>query len=228
MFSVLLIVILSYLAGSIPGSVWVGKWLYGTDIRKHGSGNAGATNAFRVLGWKAGTLATTVDLGKGLFAAGIIATIRIDMLTAGLGFWEAESVVRLIAGLAAITGNMFPIWAGFKGGKGVNTAAGVLFAISPVTMVITIAVFAVVLFSSRYVSLASLSAAVAFPSTVVVRKYLFHVDSIDASILFFGIFMALTIFLAHRANIHRLLIGKESRVGSFRLGSGTRRGQDQS
>lgn len=224
MFSVALIIVLSYLAGSIPGSVCVGKWLYDTDIRKHGSGNAGATNAFRVLGWKAGALATAVDLGKGLFAAGIIATIRIDMLPPGLGFWEAESVVRLIAGGAAITGHMFPIWAGFKGGKGVNTAAGVLFAITPVTMVITIGVFAIVLLSSRYVSLASLSAAVAFPSTVVVRKYLFHVDSIDASILFFSIAMALTIILAHRANIHRLLVGSESRLRSFWPGSGNRKG----
>ena len=200
----------------------VGKWMYGTDIRKHGSGNAGATNAFRVLGWKAGILATTVDLGKGLLAAGIVATIRLDALPAGLGFWDADSVVRLIAGLGAIVGHMFPIWAGFKGGKGVNTAAGVLFAIQPVTMVITLGIFAVVLFSSRYVSLASLSAAIAFPSTVAIRKYLFHVDSIDASILFFSIFMALTIFLAHRANIQRLLLGIESRVNSFKPGAGIR------
>ena len=223
MLSVALIIVLSYIVGSVPGSVWVGKSLYGLDIRKHGSGNAGATNAFRVLGWKAGTMATAVDLGKGLFAAGIIASIRIDSLPPGLGFWEAESVVRLIEGVAAIVGHMFPIWAGFRGGKGVNTAAGVLFAIQPITMAITIGIFAVVLLSSRYVSLASLSAAIAFPSTVAIRKYLFHVDSIDASILFFSIFMALTIFLAHRGNIQRLLVGSESRIRSFRPGRGSHR-----
>jgi len=222
MLSVALIIVLSYFVGSIPGSVWVGQWLYGIDIRQHGSGNAGATNAFRVLGWKAGTLATMVDLGKGLFAAGILSTIRIDALPPGLGFWEAESVVRLIAGVAAIVGHMFPIWAGFRGGKGVNTAAGVLFAIQPVTMVITLGIYAIVLFSSRYVSLASLSAAVAFPSTIAIRKYLFHVDSIDPSILFFSLLMALTIFLAHRSNIHRLLDGNEARIRSFKPGSGLR------
>lgn len=226
MLSVAIIIVISYFIGSIPGSVWISKHLYGIDIRLHGSGNAGATNAFRVLGWKAGLLATVVDLGKGLFAAGIVATIRIDALPPGLGFWEASSVLMLMAGVAAIVGHMFPIWAGFKGGKGVNTAAGVLFAITPVTMVITIGIFAVVLFSSRYVSLASLSAVAAFPSTVAIRKYLFHVDSIDASILFFSIFMALTIFLAHRANIYRLLNGSEKRVRSFRPGLGIRGRQD--
>ncbi len=225
MLSVAVIIIISYFIGSIPGSVWVGKQIYGTDIRQHGSGNAGATNVFRVLGWKAGILATIVDLGKGLFAAGIVATIRIDALPPGLGFWEASSVIMLVAGVAAIVGHMFPIWAGFKGGKGVNTAAGVLFAIQPVTMVIAIGIFALVLLSSRYVSLASLAAVAAFPSTVAIRKYLFHVDSIDASILFFSLFMAFTIFMAHRANIHRLLNGSEKRVRIFRPGWGMRGGQ---
>jgi len=223
MLSVSIVVLLSYLVGSIPGSVWIGKKLYGIDIRDYGSGNAGATNAFRGLGWKAGILATTVDLGKGLFAAGIIATIRLDAIpTTGLGFWEEESVVRLIAGVAAVAGHIFPVWAGFRGGKGVNTAAGVLFALSPVTMAITLGVFAVVLFSSRYVSLASLSAALAFPSTVAIRKYLFHVDSIDASILFFGLLLATSIFVAHRSNINRLLSGNESRIRTFRPARGMR------
>ena len=117
--------ILSYLAGSIPGSVWIGKALYGLDVRKYGSCNAGATNAFRVLGWKAGVLSTLVDIGKGLFAAGIIATIRLDDgLPSGFAFWQVESVVRLMAGMAAVTGHMWPVWARFAGGKGVNTAAG--------------------------------------------------------------------------------------------------------
>lgn len=226
MLSVAVIIVLSYFIGSIPGSVWVGKWMYGVDIRLHGSGNAGATNTFRVLGWKAGTLATVVDLGKGLFAAGVVATLRIDTLPPGLGFWEASSVIMLIAGVSAIVGHMFPIWAGFKGGKGVNTAAGALFAITPVTMVITIGIFALVLFSSRYVSLASLSAVAAFPSTIAIRKYLFHVESIDASILFFSLFMAITIFLAHRTNINRLLDGSERRIRTFRPGMGMRGGQD--
>lgn len=220
MLSVALIILFSYVVGSIPASVWIGKRLYGTDIREFGSGNAGATNAIRVLGWKAGLLSTAADLGKGLFAAGVIASLRVDALPAGLGFWEADTVVRLIAGVAAVSGHVFPIWAGFRGGKGVNTTAGVLFALTPITMAITIGVFAIVLFSSRYVSVASLSAALAFPSAVAIRKYLFHVDSIDASILFFGILLAMSIFFAHRSNIHRLLDGNENRIRTFRLADG--------
>jgi glycerol-3-phosphate acyltransferase PlsY len=222
MISVLLILILSYLVGSIPGSVWVGKLMYGQDVRQHGSGNAGATNTFRVLGWRAGLLATVVDLGKGLLAAGVIANLRVDALPHGLGFWEADSVVRLLAGLAAIVGHMYPIWAGFKGGKGVNTAAGVLFALTPVTMVITVAVFALVLFSSRYVSLASMLASLTFPSAVAIRKYVFGIDSLDASLLVFSALMALGIIVAHRANIQRLINGTESRIRTFRPARGMR------
>ena len=143
--------------GSIPGSILIGKYLYGIDPREHGSGNAGATNTMRVLGFRAGLLATVVDLGKGLFAAGIIATIRLDAIPiTGLGFWDTMSVMRLIAGIAAVAGHMYPVLAGFRGGKGVNTSAGVLLAITPVTMIFTFGVFFLVLYSFRYVSLASL------------------------------------------------------------------------
>ena len=222
MLSLIVILVLSYLIGSIPGSVWVGQGLYGIDVRNYGSGNAGATNVFRVLGWKAGLLATVVDLGKGLFAAGVIATIRLDDLPSGLEFWHIATFVRLLAGIAAIVGHMFPIWAKFKGGKGVNTAAGVLFALTPITMWIVLGVFLIVLFSSRYVSLASMSAAISFPTAVAVRKYIFHTDALDTSILVFGIIMAVGIIVAHRANIKRLLNGTESRIRKFRLARGMR------
>jgi glycerol-3-phosphate acyltransferase PlsY len=211
MLSLIVILVLSYLAGSIPGSVWVGQWLYGIDVRNYGSGNAGATNVFRVLGWKAGLLATVV-----------IATIRLDNLPSGLEFWHIETFVRLLAGIAAIVGHMFPIWAKFKGGKGVNTAAGVLFALTPITMWIVRGVFFVVLFSSRYVSLASMSAAISFPTAVAIRKYVFGTDALDTSLLVFGIVAALGIILAHRANIKRLLNGSENRIRQFRLAKGMR------
>ena len=222
MLSLLVILVLSYLVGSIPGSVWVGKLLYGIDLRQHGSGNAGATNAFRVMGWKAGMLATVVDLGKGLLAAGVIATIRLDNLPSGIDFWHIETMVRLLAGVAAIVGHMFPVWARFKGGKGVNTAAGVLFALTPITMFITLGVFAIVLLSSRYVSLASLSAAIAFPSTVAIRKYIFGIDALDPSLLIISCVMAVGIIYMHRANIKRLLTGTESRIRTFRPAKGMR------
>lgn len=222
MLSLVVIIVLSYLAGSIPGSVWVGRWLYGVDVRDHGSGNAGATNVFRVLGWKAGVLASIVDLGKGLLAAGVIATIRLDNLPSGLEFWHIESFVRLLAGIAAIAGHMFPVWARFKGGKGVNTAAGVLFALTPITMWITLGIFVIVLLTSRYVSLASMTAAITFPTAVAIRKYLFGIDALDDSLLFFSIIFALGILFAHRANIKRLLNGTESRIKNFRLARGMR------
>jgi len=224
MTSVVVIMLLSYLVGSIPGSLWAGKVLYGIDLRKHGSGNAGATNAFRVLGWKAGVVSTVIDLGKGLLAAGVIAPLlRIDPLpTWGLVPWQATTVVCLVAGLVAILGHMFPIWAKFQGGKGMNTAAGVLFALTPITTAIVLGIFVVVLLSFRYVSLASITAAIAFPSTVAIRRYLFDIESLDPSLLVFGAVMAAGIIFAHRSNIKRLLRGNENRVRSFRPAKGMR------
>jgi glycerol-3-phosphate acyltransferase PlsY len=209
--------LISYLLGSIPGSLWTGKFVYGVDLRNYGSGNAGATNAFRVLGWKAGVISTVVDLGKGLLAAGVVAPLlRIDPIPMwGLVPWQAATVVCLVAGVVAIIGHMFPIWANFQGGKGMNTAAGVLFALTPITTAITLGVFFLVLISFRYVSLASMTAAIAFPSTVAIRRYLFDIESLDPSLLVFGAVMAAGIIVAHRSNIKRLLQGNENRVSSF-------------
>lgn len=217
MLSVAVIMLISYLLGSIPGSLWTGKYVYGVDLRNYGSGNAGATNAFRVLGWKAGVISTVVDLGKGLLAAGVVAPLlRIDPIPMwGLVPWQAATVVCLVAGVVAIIGHMFPIWANFQGGKGMNTAAGVLFALTPITTAITLGVFFLVLISFRYVSLASMTAAIAFPSTVAIRRYLFDIESLDPSLLVFGAVMAAGIIVAHRSNIKRLLRGNENRVSSF-------------
>jgi glycerol-3-phosphate acyltransferase PlsY len=222
MLSLVIIVLLSYLVGSIPSSLWVGKLIYGIDLRRYGSGNAGATNAFRVLGWKAGVISTIVDLGKGLLAAGVIATIRVDGLPSGLEFWHIETVVRLLAGVSAVVGHMFPVWAKFKGGKGVNTSAGVLFALTPITMFMTVGVFVVVLLSSRYVSLASMTAAIAFPTIIAIRKYVFGIDALEPSLLIVGIVLALAIVAAHHTNIRRLVRGTENRVRSFRPAKGMR------
>ena len=216
MLTLLLIVLISYFLGSIPGALWSSKGLYGVDIRNYGSKNAGATNAFRVVGWQAGVLATIVDMGKGYLAAGVVAEyIRIDPLPAfGLFGWETEAVIGLFAGLIAILGHMFPIFARFQGGKGVNTAAGILFALAPWATLMTLAVFALVVFSTRYVSLASMTAAVSFPTIVAIRSYGFGIDH-HPSLLIFGIIVAFAIIVAHQSNIRRLLRGNENRVGSF-------------
>lgn len=225
MQSVALILVLSYMVGSIPSSVWVGKLFHGIDLREHGSGNAGASNAFRVLGWKCGSMAAVIDLGKGIVAAGLISTIRIDALPAGFGFWEADSVVRLMAGVAAVAGHNFPLWAGFRGGKGVNTTAGVLIAVTPMVMLVTLAVFATVLFASRYASVASLSATVTYPTAIAIEKYVIHSEGYDASIFVFSLVLAASIFFAHRTNIKRLLKGEETRIRSFKPAKGMTSGE---
>lgn len=219
MLTLLVVLVLSYLIGSIPGALWTGRLMQGVDVREHGSGNLGATNVFRVLGWKAGLLATLIDAGKGALAVGLATWIRLDALPA-LPFWDPATVLALLAGLAAILGHNFPVWAGFKGGKGVNTSAGVLLALAPVSMLITLGVFALVLFTSRYVSLASMAGAIAFPTTIALRKYVFGVERLDASLLVLGSVMALSILLMHRTNIQRLISGTENRIGSFKPSKG--------
>jgi glycerol-3-phosphate acyltransferase PlsY len=221
MLSLIVILLASYFLGSIPGALWSSKALHGVDIRNYGSHNCGATNAFRVVGWQAGALATVVDFGKGFLSAGVVASVvRIDPLPAlGIFGWDPGVVIGLLAGLGAVVGHMYPIFARFAGGKGVNTAAGMLFALAPITMAITLTVFAVVLFSSRFVSLASITSAVAFPILVALRRYGFGVD-LDPSILVFGSVLALSIVVAHRSNIQRLLNGTESKISSFEPAQG--------
>ena len=218
MLSLLLILLLSYLIGSIPSSVWLGKLVHGVDVRDHGSGNAGATNAFRVLGWQVGASALAFDMGKGAVAAGVLALIRVDTLPA-LGTWELDTVVALLAGLAAILGHMFPLYLGFDGGKGVATTAGVLLAITPITMLIVMAIFVAVLLPSGYVSLASMLSAISFPVTAAIQKYGFGAD-LDLSILIVGALLALGIVFAHRSNIKRLMAGEENQFQSFRPAKG--------
>jgi glycerol-3-phosphate acyltransferase PlsY len=227
MLTLAIILVLSYLAGSIPASVWTGKLMYGLDVREHGSGNAGATNAFRVLGFKAGVISLLVDMGKGALAAGLIAQIRLGMdWPAGLSGLETldalPTLVPLLAGLAAMVGHLFPIFAGFKGGKGAATAAGLLFAVAPLNMLIVFAVFVLILLATRYVSLASVTAAALFPALVTVRLFALGDERMDAVLLGFTLVMASGIIYAHRGSIRRLRRGEEAKIRSFRPGSGMR------
>ncbi|MBX2821530.1 MAG: glycerol-3-phosphate 1-O-acyltransferase PlsY [Rhodothermaceae bacterium] len=212
MYSLLLIVVISYCIGSIPGSLWVGKWIYKTDLRKHGSGNPGATNAYRVLGWKAGLLSTIIDMGKGYVAAGLVpglvSALGIDSLPdafIGLG-------IALLAGAAAVVGHMFPLWAKFKGGKGVNTAAGILIAITPLNMLIVFVIFCLVLWRTSYVSLASMTAASSYPISLILQKYVFGQNELQTGLIVFGVLLAAGIVLAHHSNIKRLLNGTENKI----------------
>lgn len=212
MITLLLVTVFSYLVGSIPGSLWVGRGIYGVDLRQHGSGNPGATNAYRVLGWKAGLLSTLVDMGKGFVAAGLISRIRVDALPAFFVEGDGALWVSLICGLAAVIGHMFPVFARFKGGKGVNTAAGVLFGLSPIPMLITLLVFILVLTISRYVSLSSMIAAAAYPTTLLIGRNVFGLPWGAPGLVIFGFVVAAAIIVAHHSNIRRLIKGTENKI----------------
>lgn len=229
MLTLLAIVFMSYLIGSIPSSIIAGKLLKGIDIRQFGSGNAGGTNAFRVLGWKAGLAVTLIDILKGTIAAVyVVSFFKAHPLGA---FPDMNEVaVSLIAGMAAVIGHVFTVFAGFKGGKGVSTAAGMLIGIAPVSMLMVIGIFLLAVWISRYVSLGSILAALAFPLIIAIRKYIFELgggldyyikvfgsrwfvhDSLDYHLLIFGVIVAAAIIYTHRANIKRLLSGTENRV----------------
>ena len=225
MISFIVIIILSYLLGSIPTSIWVGKLFKGVDIREHGSGNAGATNTFRILGWKAGVAVSLIDLAKGFTAAYYIS--QIGYITGGVlpqivifGVeWETDVFMRLIAGAAAVGGHMYPLYAKFKGGKGVITAAGMLYGIEPISITLAITVFAIVLFSSRYVSLASITANFSYPIFLLILKYGFDWP-IDGSLIVISAIVATTIIVKHHSNIRRLIQGNENRIRSFKPAKG--------
>lgn len=200
MLTIIVIIILSYLAGSIPTSIIFSKLLRGIDIRDHGSGNAGGTNAIRVLGWKIGSTVMIIDIGKGVLATLIISQIRIDPISLN------PDLIQIIAGLSAILGHIWTIFASFKGGKGVGTAAGMLFSLYPVAGVICLAIFAIVLFVSRIVSVSSMSAAISLPIAVLILK---SWRDYSNELFYFALFMAVLIVFTHRSNIKRLLKGEE-------------------
>jgi len=218
LLSFIVIIVLSYLIGSIPSSVWIGKLTKGVDIRDHGSGNAGATNTFRVLGWKAGSVVALVDLGKGFVAAFYISQLGFalgEMPEVLFGVWEIDASVRVVAGLSAVLGHMYPLYAGFKGGKGVITAAGMLYGVEPISISLAIIIFLIVLFSSRYVSLASIVASISYPIFLISLRYAFGYTEIDGSLMVISTVIALTIVVKHHGNIKRLIEGNENRIKSF-------------
>ena len=198
----ILAVVAAYLLGAIPTALWVGKWIYGIDIRQHGSGNSGATNTFRVLGKRAGTGVMLFDIFKGWAAASLAhllvshGTIRPELLTEWL----------LGLGLVAVLGHIYPIYANFKGGKGVATLLGVALAAAPLAAVGCIVVFVVVLWSSLYVSLSSMTAALAFPLLI------WALGPRVPVLIGFGVAVFALVVYTHRQNIGRLLSGTESRA----------------
>jgi len=207
--SSILALIVAYLFGSIPTAVWLGQSFYGVDVREFGSGNAGATNTFRVLGKKAGIAVMLIDILKGWTATNLAYFIGISVTgpQSSIQFINYQ----LILGVIAVLGHLFPVFAGFRGGKGVATLFGMVLAIHFEASMVCVAVFVVVLLLTHYVSLSSICAGFAFPFSVSV---IFHTSV--RSILLYGICICALILITHQKNIERLLKGKESRVYLFK------------
>lgn len=198
----ILLIVFAYCIGSVPTAVWISKALFGIDIRDYGSGNAGATNTFRVLGSKWGTIVMMVDILKGVAATSLY--IFLPYLLSD----ELHRTNLMIGlGLAAVLGHIFPIWAGFRGGKGVATLLGMAVAIQPLVAVCCIGVFLLVLYLTRFVSLSSILAGVSFMVFI-----LFIFNEKETLYRIFAVVVALMIVLTHQKNIGRILKGTESKV----------------
>lgn len=197
-----ILIVAGYLLGSIPSAVWIGKWFYGTDVREHGSHNAGATNTLRVLGRRAALPVFIIDAAKGYGA--VMLSHFTDL--------EGDAFFFLKIGLtaAAILGHIFPIFASFKGGKGVATLAGCMLAITPIPMVMGLATFVIVLAMTHYVSLGSITGGVLFPVYIIIANG-FHSPYKIA----FGVLVAVVLLITHRKNIKRLREGTESKTYLF-------------
>lgn len=188
----------AYILGSIPTSIWVGKAFYGIDIREHGSGSSGATNTFRVLGAKAGVPVFAVDVAKGWFALTLASYSGLKIGS------ESFAMFQLILGVFAFIGHVFPVFANFRGGKGVSTLAGVGIGIHPLATLCAAAIFCVTFILSGYVSLGSILAAIAFP--LLVNFSFGHTTFTIAS---FSVSVAVLLIFTHRKNIKRLREGQE-------------------
>lgn len=214
-----IIAILSYLVGSIPTSIIVARRVKGIDIRQHGSGNAGGTNVMRVLGWRAGVFVILMDIAKGLFATLVVARLMYGQIPfPNVTPFDDFTVVQIIAGCAAILGHIWTVFAGFRGGKGIATAGGMLLGVAPVEVGVSFLVFTIVFMLTQYVSLGSLSAAVSFPLTMFFRENVFMVDVPGyKTLIYFSIAIAVLIIYTHRANIGRLLKGTENKIQTSRF-----------
>jgi len=202
--SFFLLIVFAYLIGSIPSAVWWGKRFHKIDVREFGSGNAGATNTFRVLGKKAGIVVLVCDIIKGSLA----------VLLAFLSYYDVNSDqfvnLQLALGIAAVVGHVFPVFAGFRGGKGVATILGVIICLTPTTSALGIIVFLTVLILTRYVSLSSIMAGISYP---ILLKFILKND--NQTLFLFSIFVSILLVITHKKNISRLLKRQESRVKLF-------------
>jgi glycerol-3-phosphate acyltransferase PlsY len=197
-----LFIFIAYLIGSIPTAVWISRHFFGVDIRDYGSGNAGATNTFRVLGSKWGSIVMSVDVLKGVVATSLYIVIPFYVHNE----WDRTNLMVGL-GLAAVVGHIFPLWADFRGGKGVATLFGMILAIQPIVAVYCVGVFLLCLYLTRFVSLSSILASIAFAVLI-----LFIFNEKEPLYRAFAIAVALLVILTHQKNISRMLRGSESKI----------------
>jgi len=198
--------VFAYLLGSIPTAVWIGKIFYGIDIREHGSGNAGTTNTFRILGAKAGIPVFIIDVLKAYVATSLVFYMK-HLVPETRDYINTQ----LLLGACAVIGHIFPIYVGFKGGKGVASLLGVVLAIVPVAGLIALGIFTVTLLVFRYVSLGSLVAGISFPILVIVVF-----QTTVTSLMLFSVVIAILLLLTHQKNIERLIRKEENKARLFK------------
>jgi glycerol-3-phosphate acyltransferase PlsY len=210
MIEILLIassILIGYLLGSIPTAVWIGKHFYQIDVREHGSKNAGATNTFRVLGKKPGTIVLVIDVIKGVVAS-MSPIIFNDIFEISYAFLIS---LRLLSSIFSMIGHVLPIFAQFKGGKGVATSLGVLIGLQPFAALLCFGVFLLIFIISKYVSLGAILSAIIYP---------FIVYNVDPNVLFhemiFTVILSSAVVFTHRKNISRLLKGEENKMNLFK------------
>lgn len=214
MLNLLVILILSYLVGSIPTSIIMSKWVKNIDIRNYGSGNAGGSNVFRVLGWKYGVSVILLDAMKGAIAVIFIARLYFGNFPfPNATPFDDFTLVQFLAGIAAVIGHVWTIFAGFKGGKGIATALGFLITIITVDMLVAVGIFIIVVSISKYISLGSMLAAISIPVVMIVRENIFGVDIQSYhTLLIFSMAIAVLVVYTHRSNLTRLLNGNENKI----------------
>ena len=218
MLNLVFVVVLSYLVGSIPTSIILSKLVKGIDIRQHGSGNAGGTNVFRVLGWKWGVLTIILDAVKGAIAVIVVARLYLDNFPfSNITPFDDFTLVQIFCGISAVIGHIWTVFAGFRGGKGIATALGFLLTLVTIDMLLALIVFTITVSLSRYISLGSLAAAVSLPIILVVRENIFGVEIQGyQTLLPFIIGLVLLVIYTHRKNIDRILKGSENKISLFK------------
>jgi glycerol-3-phosphate acyltransferase PlsY len=202
----------AYILGAIPTAIIAGKLLKKIDIREHGSGNAGATNVFRVLGWRAGLIVLLIDMFKGFVPVFWIAPHLFKTFTPTAEI-ELQVVFQILAALSAIAGHIWTIFAKFKGGKGVGTSAGVFMGLAPIPLTIALLGFIIIVYFTRYVSLGSILATIIFSVSVFIQRFFFlDRQAVPDILLYLVSIISLLIIWAHRENMKRLAAGNENKL----------------